>query len=277
MPNKKNNLKILFIGDIVGRPGRNAVKTVLPKLKQDEKIDLVFANCENMAAGSGVTFEKYKEMLEIGIDYFTSGNHIWDNRDIIPHLKDKDVNILRPANYPYDEPGEGTTIIKIKKANVCLSNLLGRVFIPTLVDDPFKIAKDIVESYPDCIHVIDFHAEATSEKVALGFYLDGKISALFGTHTHIQTADERILPKGTAYITDVGMCGPLDSVLGVKTDIIIQSFLTGLPQSHKVAVGDCLFNACLVSIDPATKKAISIKRINQIVKANPLEGGEKVE
>jgi len=272
---KNGTLKVLFIGDIVGRPGRNAVKAVLPKLREDEKIDLVFANCENMAAGSGVTFEKYKEMLLVGIDYFTSGNHIWDNRDIIQHLKDKDVKILRPANYPYDEPGEGTA--NIKKDNICLSNLLGRVFIPTLVDDPFRTAKDIVESYPDCIHLIDFHAEATSEKVALGFYLDGKISALFGTHTHIQTADERILPKGTAYITDVGMCGPLDSVLGVKTDIIIQSFLTGLPQSHKVAVGDCLFNAVLVSIDPASKKATAIKRINQIVKANPLEGGEKVE
>jgi len=271
---KKEILKILFIGDIVGRPGRNAVKAILPKIKSREKIDFVFANCENMSAGSGVTFENYQEMLESGIDYFTSGNHIWDKREIIEHLKAKDVKILRPANYPYDEPGDGTAKIENQ---ICLSNLLGRVFMPSLVNDPFKTAEEIVNDNPNCLHIIDFHAEATSEKIALGFYLDGKASAIFGTHTHIQTADERILPNGTAYISDVGMCGPINSVLGVATDIIIKSFLTGMPQSHKVAVGDSLFNACLVSIDKKTKKALSIKRVNELVKANSPEGGEKVE
>lgn len=263
---KNKTIKILFIGDIVGRPGRNTVKHFLSKIKEENEIDLTLANAENMAAGKGVTFEKYKEMLDAGIDYFTSGNHIWNNRDIIPYMKDKSVKILRPANYPDDPPGLGYANISVAGQEITLINLIGRVFMNGLYSDPFAIAKDIIDSNPNTIKIVDFHAEATSEKMALGFYLDGKVSAVLGTHTHVQTADEKVLEKGTAFISDVGMCGPTDSVLGVEKEIIIQGFLTGMPQSHKVAVGDSIFNACVIEIDTETKKAISIIRISELLK-----------
>ena len=265
---KQNLLKILFIGDIVGRPGRNAVKHFLPKIKKAENIDFVIANGENLASGKGMTKEKYDEMIEVGVDYFTSGNHIWQNRDIIPYMKKYEVNVLRPANYPNDPPGHGFISIEVKGIKLTIINLIGRVFVEGLYNDPFTTAREIVYGAQDSINILDFHAEATSEKIALGYYLDGTISAFFGTHTHVQTADETILPKGTAYITDVGMCGPKESVLGVEKEIIISKFLTGLPQSHKVATGDSIFNACIVEIDTVTKKAISIHRINEIYKNN---------
>lgn len=262
----RKNIKILFIGDIVGKPGRAAVKMVLPGLKEQESLDLVIANGENLAGGKGLTFEKYQEMLDAGVDYFTTGNHVWKNRDIIPFMKERSVKVLRPANYPDDPPGLGFDTIAVGDEKIILINLIGRVFINGLFDDPFAAAKEIVQSNPNTIKIIDFHAEATSEKAALAYYLDGEVSAVFGTHTHVQTADERILNHGTAFISDVGMCGPIDSVLGVDKDIIIQGFLTGLPQSHKVAVGDSVFSACLIEIDSSTKKAISIKRFYELVK-----------
>jgi metallophosphoesterase (TIGR00282 family) len=262
----KEILKVLFIGDIVGRPGREAVKQFLPALKSKENIDFVIANGENLAAGKGITHEKYQEMLDAGVDYLTSGNHVWNNRDIIPYMKDCSVKILRPANYPDDPPGLGYANVDLGGIKITLINLMGRVFIPGLFNDPFSRAKEIVEENPDTIKIIDFHAEATSEKIALAYFMDGKVSAVIGTHTHVQTADERILPGGTAFISDAGMCGPFDSVLGVEKNIIIQGFLTGLPQSHKVAVGDSLFNACLIQIDTKTNKALSIKRISKLYK-----------
>ncbi|MFA7253856.1 MAG: TIGR00282 family metallophosphoesterase [Patescibacteria group bacterium] len=255
------SLKILFIGDIVGKPGRKAVAHFVPLIRKAENIDLVVANGENLAGGSGMTFEKYKEMIETGVDYLTSGNHIWKNRDIIPYMKDNSVKVLRPANYPNNPPGQGMVSINVAGVKVVLANLLGRVFIPDLVQDPFSSAGEIVDSSRDSIIIIDFHAEATSEKAALAHFLDGKVSAVLGTHTHVQTADESILEKGTAFISDVGMCGPKDSVLGVDKGIIIKGFLTGLPQSHKVALGESIFNGVIIEIDKKTKKALSISRI----------------
>lgn len=256
-------LKLLFIGDIVGRPGRNCVKAILPELKKAEQIDFVVANGENLASGRGMTFGKYEEMIAAGVDYFTSGNHIWNNKDIIPHLENAETKILRPANYQGKSPGRGSVTVEVKGTKITIANLLGRVFINEILDDPFATADEIIGQAGDSIILVDFHAEATSEKVALGYYLDGRISAQVGTHTHIQTADETILGKGTAYISDVGMCGPADSVLGVKKDIIIKQFLTGQSQSFRVAGGDCIFSAVIITVDPKTKKAVGIKRILQ--------------
>jgi len=263
---KTETIKILFIGDIVGKPGRQVVTKLLPSLRKEKQIDFVVANGENLSSGKGMTKEKYDEMLRSGVDYFTSGNHIWDNRDIIPYLKDKLVKVLRPANYPSNCPGEGVVNIEINGHKVTIINLLGQVFIPVLSESPFKVAKEIVDENKDSIILIDIHAEATSEKIALGHYLDGQVSVVVGTHTHVQTADETILEEGTAYISDLGMCGPKDSVLGVEKGIIIKQFLTALPQSHKVAVGTTIFNACLVEIDTDTKRAVSIQRVYQTVK-----------
>jgi len=260
----KNLLKILFIGDIVGRPGRAAVAHFLPKIKKAQEIDFVIANGENLASGKGMTYGKYQEMLEVGIDYFTSGNHIWKNQDIIPYLKEKSVKILRPANYPGDCPGLGFDTVKIKGYNVTIVNLMGQAFIPIFLESPFKIADEIAEENKNNIIVIDFHAEATSEKIALARYLDGRVAAVVGTHTHVQTADEDVLPGGTAFISDLGMTGPKNSILGVQTDIIIKQFLTALPQSHKVAVGAAKFNGAIVTIDPEKKIAVSIERVNEI-------------
>ncbi|MFA6963880.1 MAG: TIGR00282 family metallophosphoesterase [Patescibacteria group bacterium] len=259
-------MKILFIGDIVGKPGRQVVAKLLPSLKKEKKIDFVVANGENLSSGKGMTKEKYDEMLRIGVDYFTSGNHIWDNRDIIPYLKDKSIKVLRPANYPSNCPGEGFATFEVNGHKVTLINLLGQVFIPVLSESPFKVAKEIADENKDSIVLIDIHAEATSEKIALAHYLDGQVSAVMGTHTHVQTADDTILEEGTAFLSDLGMCGPKDSVLGVEKGIIIKQFLTALPQSHKVAVGTTIFNACLVEIDTRTKKAVSIERIYETVK-----------
>jgi len=261
----ENSIKVLFIGDIVGRSGRRAVKEVLPTLKKEENIDFAFANGENLAGGKGMTFDTYQEMIDCGIDYFTSGNHIWNNADIIPYLKEKSVKILRPANYSDDTPGLGAVELSKGKTKITLANILGRVFMPIILDDPFETAEQIVADHKDSIVIIDFHAEATSEKSALAHYLDGKAGAVLGTHTHVQTADETILPKGTAFISDIGMCGPKDSVIGVEKAIIIKQFLTGLPQLHKVAIGEAVFNAVIISFDAETKKPVSIRRVNQFI------------
>lgn len=258
-------INVLFIGDIVGKPGRAAVKLVLPEVKEKEKIDLVIANGENLASGKGITYKKYCEMIEAGIDYFTSGNHIWNNQEIIPYLKDCETKILRPENYSNSYPGRGVVKLADK---IVLINLQGRVFMPDEVSDPFTVAKNLVQEYKNSIIILDFHAEATSEKVALGYYLDGEAAAVLGTHTHIQTADEKILPNGTAYITDVGMTGPSQSVLGVEKEIIIEKFLTQLPKSHKVAKGEMIFCAVLLTINIKTKKVLKIKRIQKIISSN---------
>jgi len=262
----KDNIKILFIGDIVGRPGRRTVREVLPVLKDEESLDFVIANGENLAAGKGMTYDTYQEMIDAGVDYFTSGNHIWNNKEIIEHLDDERVKIIRPINYPEGSPGRGVGRVSDE---VVVINAQGRVFMKDDVDDPFTTILNVVTKNKDKIILVDIHAEATSEKVALGYYLDGKVSAVLGTHTHVQTSDEKILEKGTGYITDVGMTGPEDSVLGVKKDIIIEKFLTQLPASHKVASGDTIFDAVVLTINKKTKKCTKIKRISKTIKSQP--------
>lgn len=262
----KETVKILFIGDIVGKPGRAAAKHFIPIIKEQEKIDLVFANGENLAHGSGMTYEKYEEMIQSEIDYFTSGNHIWSKEEFAMRLGEKNIKVLRPANYSNSATGRGIAEIEINGTKVILVNLIGQVFMTDDVNSPFEIANEIIKAHKNKIIVIDIHAEATSEKVALGLYLDGKVSAVLGTHTHVQTADDKILQGGTAYITDVGMCGPENSVLGIEKEIIIEKFLTGLPKSHKVAIGDSIFQAVIVEIDKDSKKAIKIKRISEQLK-----------
>lgn len=267
---KRSVIKILFIGDIVGRPGRNATKKILDGLIKEHQIDFVIANGENLAAGNGMTFKTYKEMIDAGINLFTSGNHIWNNKDIIEHLDDSTTHVIRPMNYPESVPGKGFEVLEkagskgapFGSKKLLVVNFQGRVFMPDSLADPFEMALDFAKEH-DLPILIDFHAEATSEKIAFGRYLDGKVAAIIGTHTHVQTVDETIFPAGTGFITDVGMVGPIDSVLGVEREIIIEKFLTQLPVSHKVASGEVNFAAVIIELDPEKKITTRIKRINQ--------------
>lgn len=262
-------MKILFIGDIVGRTGRQAVKKILADLKKEYELDFVIANGENLAGGLGMTFETYREMREAGIDYFTSGNHIWKKQDFVPNLEDKSINILRPANYPEQGvPGRGFVEVKVGKEKLLIINLQGAVFMDEYIGNPFLTADKILSLTPYNLHlatIVDFHAEATSEKVTLGHYLDGRVSAVIGTHTHIATADARILPKGTAYLTDVGMVGSLNSSLGDELAPIINHFKTGLPFKLEVAPFPAVFNAALIDIDSKTALAKNIELISRVV------------
>ena len=260
-------MNILFIGDIIGRPGRDTVKKLLPGLKKELEIELVIANGENMHHGKGVTEENIEEMQKAGVNFFTSGNHIWKEKTIIPYLDNAKSPLIRPANYPPGVPGSGYKIVETGlMRRVLIINLLGRLFINVQTDCPFRtvdrILKETSHERPDAIFV-DFHAEATSEKVAMGFYLDGRVSAVIGTHTHVATADARVLDNGTAYLTDAGFVGPINSVIGVDTDIIIQNFLTQMPVKHEIAGGPTMLNAVKISIDEKSKKAESIELIQR--------------
>ena len=255
-------MRILMIGDVIGKPGRRAVKQLLSSLRLEHGIDMVIANGENTAGGFGITLDTANELLDSGVDILTSGNHIWDQKEIIPYL-DEGLLLVRPANYP-DAPGRGSLLHN----NVLVINLLGRVFMPPL-DCPFRtvdrILKEAAASERPAVVIVDFHAEATSEKQAMGWYLDGRVSAVLGTHTHVGTVDGRVLPEGTAYISDVGMTGPLDSVIGSETGVVLERFLTGMPQRLPVANGPVLLNSVLVDIDQATGKALSIERLDRTV------------
>ena len=247
-------MNILFIGDIIGRPGRSVVKEILPNLKKELELDFVIANGENLAAGIGMTEETYEEMRKSGIDYFTSGNHIWNKKDFIPFLDDKKTRVLRPANYPLEAPGKGYDDIVIGGKKIRIINLQGRVFMRDLTDCPFRKAEEILSKYPKPdVSIIDFHAEATSEKNSLAYFLDGKATVVIGTHTHVQTNDTRILPKGTAYVTDAGMVGPIDSSIGDDLKHSIHSFLTGLPFTIEPASGRKIFNSVFIKIDSKNK------------------------
>lgn len=255
-------MKILFIGDIVGKPGRRAVSGLLANIRSFHKVDLVVANAENASGGFGITPEVVSELLGGGIDLLTSGNHIWDKKEIVAWL-DEEKHLLRPANYPAGNPGAGSVIVRTPAGEkVGILNVLGRVFMGT-VDCPFKIAIEEVNKLgrETGVVLIDIHAEATSEKIAMGWFFDGKVSAVVGTHTHIQTADERILPGGTAYITDVGMTGAMNSVIGMEKEIMIERFLTQRPQKFKVARGNIGLNAVIINIDSQTGKSSSIERL----------------
>ena len=251
---------ILAIGDVVGRPGRKAIRKCLPEVKQQYAFDLVIANAENVAGGLGVTATTAKELFEAGVDVLTSGNHIWAQKEIIPYL-DSDMPIIRPLNYPPDVPGKGYII----KNQVMVVNLIGRTYIGNF-DCPFRMMDKLlteVEDRPSVI-VVDFHAEATSEKIALGRYLDGRVSAVLGTHTHVGTIDALIFPRGTAYVTDIGMTGPVDSVIGDDAGSVVHHFLTMLPHRLSVADGDRItFNAVMVQIDDKSSRAVAIDRIQR--------------
>jgi metallophosphoesterase (TIGR00282 family) len=255
-------LNILLISDIVGKPGRWAVSQILPELKRTHQIDFTIANVENAAGGFGLTKEIAQKIRHYGVDCLTSGNHIWDRKDIFPYLNES-LRILRPANYPPDAPGRGAGIFDLTDGSkIGVLNIQGKVYIKE-IDCPFRIADKEIERIKEKtkIIIVDLHAEATSEKIALGWYLDGKVSAVLGTHTHVQTADETILPGGTAYITDVGMTGAHDSVIGITKEDAIYRFLTQVPRRFTLAKNDIKFCGALVNIDPSSGKALSIERI----------------
>jgi metallophosphoesterase (TIGR00282 family) len=248
---------VLAIGDIIGRPGRQAIQRLVPDLRQEYGVDLVIANAENAAGGIGLTSTTAKELLSASVDVLTSGNHIWAQREIIPYL-DGEMPILRPLNYPAGVTGRGYIIGN----QAIVVNLIGRTFMGDF-DSPFTVMDKLLadlEPNPPVI-IVDFHAEVTSEKVAMGWYLDGRVSAVLGTHTHVGTTDARLLPKGTAYVTDIGMTGPADSVIGDDIDSVLQRFLTAIPHHLSVGKGRVLFNGILINIDDISGKATSIDRI----------------
>lgn len=255
-------MRLLMIGDIVGRSGRRAIKVNISDLKREFELDLVIANGENAAGGKGITREVAQELFSTGVDILTMGNHVWDIKEAHEYIN-RETRIIRPANYPPGTPGFGSNVFETRrKVKIAVINLAGRVFLDAL-DCPFRKADEILARTKGIaqVVVVDFHAEATSEKVALGWYLAGRVSAVVGTHTHVQTADERILPGGTAYITDLGMTGPLNSVLGVKKEIIIEKFRSQLPQRFEVASGPFQFNGVIIDIDEYTGEANSIQRV----------------
>jgi len=248
---------ILMIGDVIGKPGRRAVQELLPGLRQQYRLDLVTANAENAAGGLGVTSATAMELLDNGVDVLTSGNHIWAQKEIIPYL-DGELPILRPLNYPPGLPGRGYMV----NNQAMVVNLLGRTFMSNY-DCPFRAMDKLLAEtkHKPPVIIVDFHAEATSEKMALGRYLDGRVSAVLGTHTHVGTIDAQVLPQGTAYVTDIGMTGPVDSVIGDDAEAVIHHFLTMLPYRLSVGKGKIIFNALLIRVDEDSGKAISIERI----------------
>jgi metallophosphoesterase (TIGR00282 family) len=259
-------LKLLFLGDVFGRPGRTAVQRLVPRLIARHALDLVVANAENSANGIGVTPESADELLAAEVDLLTSGNHIWAKREIAEYLERPDGRLLRPANYPKGSPGRGRAVVETPDGRkLGVVNLEGRVFMKAL-DDPFAAALEEVEALRQggCRAIlVDMHCEATSEKNAMGWFLDGKVSAVLGSHTHVQTADARVLPGGTAFITDVGMCGPWDSVIGVKKELVIERFLTQRPISFEPAKRDVWLQGAIVDVDDQSGKARSIERVQE--------------
>lgn len=254
-------MKIMLVGDVVGRTGRKAFDRYTKELRQKYNVDMVIVNGENSAGGKGISRKSMDELLRGGADVITSGNHIWDNREVYGFI-DQEPYLVRPANYPQGAPGKGWCIYPFRSANVAVINLSGRAFMPDM-DCPFQKIEDILSEIGKeaDIFVLDFHAETTSEKMAMGFYLDGRVQAVVGTHTHIQTSDARILPKGTGYITDLGMVGPWNSVLGVEPEIIIKKFTTCMPARFNVAEGPAVYSAIVMDIDTATKKTVNVERI----------------
>jgi 2',3'-cyclic-nucleotide 2'-phosphodiesterase len=259
-------VKVLFVGDVFAKPGRQAVQRLVPRLIGRFKLDLVVANAENSAAGVGVTPETADELLEAEVDLLTSGNHIWSKREILPYLERPESRLLRPANYPKGSPGRGRGVAHTPDGRkLGVVNLEGRVFMRNL-DDPFQVALHEIEALREegcrCI-LVDMHCEATSEKMAMAWHLEGKVSAVVGTHTHVQTADARVLPGGTAFITDVGMCGPWDSVIGMRKEIVLERFLTQRPVPFEAARRDTYLQGVVLDLDDATGKARAIERVQE--------------
>lgn len=256
-------MKLFFIGDIVGKPGRKALREMLPRVIHHYDIDLVVANVENAAGGFGVTRTVVEEIYASRVDVLTTGNHVWDKKEVMEFIEEYET-FLRPANYPEGTPGRGAVLLSARNGcRAAVINLMGRVFMRP-VDCPFRVAESEIRALrgKTRVIVVDMHAEATSEKQAMGWFLDGEVSAVIGTHTHVQTADEKILPKGTAYITDVGMTGPFDSVIGVEKEMVIDRFLTYRPNRFDVARGDVRLQGVVVDIDPETGRARGIERLS---------------
>ena len=254
-------MKVLAVGDIVGEAGVRKLKGILPDLKKSDEIDFVVTNGENAAGGMGLLERNFKDLLEAGTDVVTMGNHTWGKKDIFKFIDHS--QLLRPANYPKGVVGKGLGIYECKGKKIAVMNLMGRVDLNILTENPFIMAKEMIDELQGKVDMIfiDFHAEATAEKIAMGRFLDGKITALWGTHTHVQTADEQILPNGTAYITDLGMTGPKDSVIGMDISASLKRFETTLPEKYKLAEGECIFNAVEFEIDDETNKVTVVKRI----------------
>jgi metallophosphoesterase (TIGR00282 family) len=264
-------MKILFIGDIVGRPGRRAVRELLPGIVDERRIDFVIANCENAAAGLGVTADVLEELYGVGIDILTSGNHIWDKKEVM-EIADDCERLLRPANYPDGAPGQGSVVMLTRGGvDIGVINLAGRVFMHPL-DCPFRTADREIDKMKKKARTIlvDMHAEATSEKIAMGWYLGGRVTAVLGTHTHVQTADERILPGGTAYITDVGMTGPFDSVIGIRKEAILKRFLLQIPVKFDVAKRDIRLQGVIVEVAP-DGRAHCVERLNVALREREMD------
>jgi len=262
-------VKLLFIGDIVGEPGRRAVKTLVPALRRDHRLDFVIANGENSAGGNGITPRIADEIYASGVDVITSGDHLWDQKEVV-HLLANESRFLRPLNYPPETPGRGSGIFTFpdgtgKPVKIGVMNIQGRTFMQPPLDNPFPAGRDAVKWLREQTSLIfvDFHAEATSEKIAFARFLDGQVSAVVGTHTHVQTADEQIFPGGTAYLSDAGFTGPHESVLGREIEPVIQRFLTSVPQRFEVAKERVLLHGVVIELDAATGRAIKIERISQ--------------
>ena len=256
-------IRILGIGDIVGKPGRRIVKQQLPEFCRKELIDCVVANGENLSGGSGIMPSEADELFKAGVSVITAGDHVWAKRDIIPYI-DRTPHLIRPANYPVNQPGKGHTIFQTAAgAKIGVIHVQGRVFMNTPAACPFETSKRLLDELrpKTPIIVVDIHCEATSEKVAMGWWLDGQASFVFGTHTHIQTADERVLPQGTAYITDCGMTGPYESVIGRRVDRVLHRMTTGMPAYFEVATRDARLCGALATIDSESGRALEIKRV----------------
>ena len=253
----------------MGRPGRRAVRDIVPSLIRREEIDLVVANAENAAGGMGVDVKSARELLSAGVEVMTSGNHIWKKKEIYSFLDDQD-SLIRPANFPKGVPGRGWCMWQRNGLRALVVNLQGRVFMPNHVEDPFRCVDEILKERggQSPVVIVDMHAEATSEKYAMGWYLDGRASIVYGTHTHVQTADERILPGGTAYITDLGMCGPFDSIIGMEKEPVIRGFITQLPRQFEVAQDNVVLQGVITDVDDGTGKARAIRRLRIHWEAN---------
>lgn len=258
-------MKVLMIGDVVGSPGRDAIRTLVPHIQKREGIDVVIANAENAAGGTGITPRIVNDLTQSGCHVLTSGDHIWRRQEVL-EIINQEARLLRPLNLPSAAPGQGSHIYTAPSGiKFAVVSLLGRVFIDSMAESPFLAIRDTLPHLKKetNIIIIDFHAEATSEKIAMAWFLDGEISLLVGSHTHVQTADERILPKSTAYITDLGMTGPQDSVIGRKKEKIIERFITGMPIRFELGTEDIRLQGVIAEIDEKTGKAISIKRVNE--------------
>lgn len=256
-------MNILAVGDIVGKAGVDKLKQELPKIVKEKNIDFIIVNAENAADGMGLIEKQYRDILNLNVDVVTMGNHTWAKKDIFNFIEDK--QIIRPANYSENNPGKGYRIFESKGKRIAVINLIGRVTMSVLSDNPFTKAKEIVDEIKNNVDmiIIDFHGEATAEKIALSYYLDGDVTAVFGTHTHVQTADETILPKGTAYISDIGMTGPITSVIGMDVKVSLKRFVTSLPEKYKIAEGEAKLNSVIFTVDDNTNKVTKIERVNR--------------